>query len=115
MERNYTLVLLKVRSYYYLAACLVVGLPIGKEGCRSGEHFREKVVRKEEGSHARTDRHASQISEGTASNAAKDVIGEVLWWDGLFARTLQDIDLVVEIVVKITGHGGWVHGTHIDS
>ena len=92
-----------------------MGLPIGEEWCRSGKYFREKIVWKEEGSHARADRQASQVSQGTAPDAAKDVVGQVFWWDGLFTGTLQEINLVVEIVVEITGHGGRVYGAHIDS
>ncbi len=92
-----------------------MGLPIGQVGGSSGKDFREKIVGQEEGSHARTDGHASQITEGAASNRAENVVGKILGWDGLFARRLQNVNLVVKVVVKVTGHRGWVDGTDIDT
>ena len=92
-----------------------MGFPVWEVRCCSCKHFSEKVVWKEKGTHARTNCHTAKISQSAATDATKDVIGQVLWRDSLFARTFQDIDLVVEIVVEITSHRRWVHSTDIDS
>ena len=92
-----------------------MGLPIGQVGSGGSKDFREKVVGQKEGSHARTDSHASKVTEGAATDATEDVIGKILWRDGLFAGTFQNVNLVVEIVVKVAGHGRWVHSANVDS
>ena len=92
-----------------------MGLPVGQVGCRSGKDFREKVIRDKEGSHARADGHASQVPQGTAANAAEKIVGQILRGNSLFAGALQNINLVVEVVVKVAGHGRWVDGADVDS
>ena len=72
-----------------------MGLPVGQVGGSRGKDFGEKVVGKKEGSHARTDGHASEVPQSAAANATENVVGQVLGGHGLFAGALQNVNLVV--------------------
>ena len=92
-----------------------MGLPIGQIGSSGRKHFGEKVVGQKEGSHARADGHASQISESAASNRSENVVGQILRGNGLFAGGLQNVNLVVEVIVKVAGHGGGMDGADVNA
>lgn len=92
-----------------------MGLPVGQVGSSRGKDFGEKVVRKKEGSHARADGHASEVPQSAAANAAENIVGQVLGGYSLFAGALQNVNLVVQLVVKVAGHRGGMDGADINA
>ena len=94
---------------------LVVLLVVRQIRGSRGEHLGEEVVRKEEGSHARTPGHASQIAKGTDTNAPEDVVGKLLGRNGALLRGLHQLDLMIDLVVKVTGHRRGVDGTNVNA